>query len=158
MAEKTGPSIKRGHSRQDYETPADFMRAVADRFGAPILDLAASDENPKAPMWITEAQDSLSIAWHLQASGVLWLNPPFGVIGPWAKKCWEEKQEGCRILMLVPASVGSNWFKDFVHNRALVCFLSPRITFEGADDPYPKDLVLCCYNFGTAGYECWRWK
>lgn len=155
---RTGPSINKGRSRQDYETPWEFIRAVEAKLGKITCDLAASRDNHKAPVYYTIAQDSLANGALWCPMGICWLNPPFGVIGPWAKKCWDESQLGARIVMLTPASVGSNWFRDYVHNRARVLFLSPRIQFECADDPYPKDLMLSCFGWSHVGYECWRWK
>lgn len=153
---RTGPSINRGKSRQDYETPWEFIHAVELRLGKITADLAASDTNHKAPFYYTIARNSLAQGWH-ELKGNLWLNPPFGVIGPWAKKCRQEMDMGARVIMLTPASVGSNWYRDFIHKRALVLFPSPRIQFEGAEDPYPKDLMLSCFGW-PVDFECWRWK
>lgn len=152
----TGPSIKRGKSRQDYETPWAIVRAVESRFGPMVCDLAATEQNKKAPGWIDEKTDSLSNRAIWPDDGNCWLNPPSRVIGPWAKKCWEQSQRGAKIFMLVPASVGSNWFRDYVHRKALVLFLSPRISFDG-ENSYPKDLLLICYGLAPA-YECWNWQ
>lgn len=153
---KTGAALNRGHSRQDYATPWSFIHAVEKRFGKIDCDLAASQHNAKASCFITEEQDSLSMRWPV-FNTLLWLNPPFGNITPWAKKCYEESQLGAHILLLVPASVGSNWFAEFVHEKARVYFLRPRLMFEGEKDPYPRDLLLA--NFGPVpGYECWNWK
>lgn len=154
---KTGPSINKGKSRQDYETPLEFIAAVTKRFGPLETDLACDEENAKAPRKITPAINSLNYACQWRDFGLCWLNPPYGIIGPWAKKCYAEACMGAKVLMLVPASVGSNWFADYVHEKAFVLFLRPRLTFEGADDPYPKDLMLCCFGF-RLGYECWKWK
>ena len=163
---RTGPSINKGKSRQDYATPIEFIYAVTNRFGPITFDLASSSDNYKGPegCLFTESDDSLSQDW-TKLKGNLWCNPPYGVIGPWARKCAQsitEDEDGWisrRIFLLTPASVGSNWFAEYVHNRALVLFLRPRLTFEGADDPYPKDLLLAVYGLKTfpSGYQCWRW-
>jgi hypothetical protein len=99
-------------------------------------------------------ENSLSQDWS-QLVGNLWLNPPFGSIAPWAKKCRTIKFSAI-IFFLTPASVGSNWFAENVHEKARVFFLSPRICFDGKN-PYPKDLMLSMFG-GPIGYECWRWK
>ena len=79
-------------------------------------------------------------------------------IAPWAKKCLEESRLGARIFLLTPASVGSNWFADYVHEKARVLFLSPRLSFDGANS-YPKDIILSEFSKDAfVGYECWRWK
>lgn len=35
--------------------------------------------------------------------------------------------------------------------------LSPRLTFEGTTDPYPKDLMLSVFSAGVHGFDSWRW-
>lgn len=152
---KTGPTINRGGSKQDYSTPADFITAVSHRFGCPAFDLAASVDNKKAPGWFSKQDNSLIQEWH-KIGGLLWLNPPFNNISPWAKKCDDESRLGARILLLTPASVGSNWFCNHVHRKALVLGLNGRICFDGKNG-FPKDCILSCYGFGV-GFDTWRWK
>lgn len=151
-----GPTIKRGKSRTDYPTPWEFVRAVEKRFGPLTLDLAASETNTKADSYFDVTQNSLVQPWH-RYSGNLWLNPPFDNITPWAEKCASESFLGATIFFLTPASVGANWFRDFVHGKALVLGLNGRITFEGATDPYPKDCILSCYGL-SAGFDVWAWQ
>ena len=70
---------------------------------------------------------------------------------------YDGTQTKATTFLLVPASVGSNWWMHWVHQRASVRFLNPRVTFIGHAQGYPKDLALCVYD-GKFGYECWRWK
>lgn len=156
---KTGPTIAKGQSKQDYATPPDFMAAVSCKFGTPTFDLAASAENTKAQPFYSEQDDSLSQIWHIP--GLLWLNPPYAKIAPWAKKCWETINESpeTTILMLVPASVGSNWFRDHVFRKARIYFLNGRITFVGCTDPFIKDLMLCQYSQSVnPELYIWPWQ
>ena len=151
------PEQKPGKSRQDYATPSEFILAVQTRFGHMDVDLAASSENAKAPVYVTEEQNSLATDWQ-QWTGNLWLNPPFANIERWVQKCaFTTLLNGARIFVLVPASIGTYWFSEFVHQKAMVLGLSPRLTFEGEKDPYPKDLMLCVY--GTfRGFDVWNWR
>jgi hypothetical protein len=75
--------------------------------------------------------------------------------------------------MLIPAGVGSNWWRDYVHNKAMVLLLNGRITFGGCPpnpktgkvDAYPKDCALLLYSpenkfyidHGDAAYDVWSW-
>lgn len=155
----TGPTIKRGKSKQDYQTPREFLDAVERRFGKIQWDLAATNENTVAPNWITPEIDSFKVPWLAQTDGALsFLNPPFSNIEPWAMKCAAESTLGARILFLVPASVGSEWFRKWVHNVAAVFALNPRLTFGGCPTPYPKDCLLAYYGLGVTGFTVWRWK
>ncbi|HVJ20148.1 MAG TPA: DNA N-6-adenine-methyltransferase [Polyangiaceae bacterium] len=152
------PVQKPGKSFQAYETPRDFLDAVERRFGSLAWDLACTAENAKAPSRITSEQDALAVDWSVHcARWLCWLNPEFGNIAPWAEKCAVESQRGCRILMLTPASVGSNWFQQWVVPYAHVLELSPRLSFDGKN-PFPKDLILSVYMHGLTGRSHWRWK
>ncbi len=147
------PAQKPGKSKQDYATPPEFIEAVKRclEIAAFTIDLAADETNTKAAEYYTEAQDSLTQEWTFW--GWAWLNPPFADISPWAKKCAESS---ARIAFLVPAAVGSNWFRDYVDGKARVLLLNGRISFDGVG-PYPKDCILCLYG-AEPGYEVWNWR
>jgi len=138
-------------------TPPEFLDAVRQRWSIAQfdVDLAASENNTGARRIITPEQDSLSVDWRL-LTGDLWLNPPFGHIAPWAKKCATERVHGSRLFFLVPASVGSNWFIESVFERARVYLLRDRICFDGVN-VFPKDCILAVYG-ETPGFEPWRWR
>lgn len=131
------PAQKPGQSKQDYGTPWPLVRAIERRFGPLTIDLAATRHNAKAPKWITPEEDSLKQDWAERVGeGLGWLNPPFAAIAPWAAKC-----AGCigiSIIMLTPASVGSEWFADHCEGVAAVIGLRPRICFEGCHALYPS--------------------
>lgn len=157
----TEPRQKPHKSKQTYATPREFVLAVEKRFGAIVFDLAAEAETSKAGPYscFTKEDDALVKDWVEDASGAgwLWLNPPFGDIASFAAKCAHESARGARILMLVPASIGSNWFRDHVLGKAMVLGLNPRMSFDGLA-MYPKDLMLCVYAHGVNGFDQWRWK
>lgn len=161
MIAVTGPTIKRGKSDQGVSTPWAFVHAVEQKFWKPIaFDLAATLSNSKAEfagMHFSPADDSLTKHWHL-LQGLLWLNPPYSDITPWARKCAEEMKKGAEILLLAPMG-GQNWYWDWVEPYAQVYSVG-RITFDGSKDPYPKDLVLCHYKpgLGHAPERMQRWK
>lgn len=154
----------KGTSRQDYATPPEFIEAVEKRYGPVAFDLAASAHNTKHEDYysLERGTDSLSQAWWqaTEKSGVLWLNPPFSDIAPWAKKCAAEapRLRSSVIAMLVPAAVGSNWFRDCVWGKARVELLNGRICFDGKHG-YPKDCMLCIYRSASRPNDIgiWRW-
>ena len=141
------PKQKPGRSRQCYATPAEFIRAVENRFGALDFDLAATERNAKAKRFYTRRQNSLIREWkplHYH----FWLNPPYGHIMPWSAKCESVASQLTNdgaIYLLVPASVCSRWFISHVWGKATVNFISPRLCFIRGE-PYPKDLMLCEYK------------
>lgn len=153
----------RHESRQDYETPAEFITALERRYDRTIdVDLACTVKTARAPRWY--AGDSLSIDWR-EAYGpkaMMWCNPPYKDITPWARKSstfGPALTDLGQIHLLVLASVGSDWFRYYVHGRALVEPLSPRLIFRGEKEPFPKDLMLCTYGAHIEpGFAPWRWK
>ena len=161
------PAQKPHRSKQDYATPSDFIKAVKQRLGITTFshDFAASRENRKARTYFCQADSAFDYASHEWAErtegGWGWLNPPFTRIEPWAERCALCKEESGHIAFLVPASVGANWFRDYVDGYAKVLFLNGRLAFM-PDQPtwlYPKDCILCLYSPQvTPGYEVWTWK
>lgn len=155
---KSMPVQKPGRSEQAVCTPIVFLQAVKLRLGidAFTCDLAASRENTVATKFYSKRVNSLEQPWNL--GGYNWLNPEYKDITPWVKKAWDESRHCAQTAVLVPASVGANWFRDYVHQKADVLFLNGRLTFIGHTQPYPKDLVLLLYsrkNFFS--YDVWTW-
>lgn len=159
----TMPEQKPGRSEQVVCTPPLFLKAVKNRFlnGEDFKwDLAASKENTVAEKWFTEADDALIQPWH-ELVGALWCNPPFGDIEPWVAKASNECQMGAQVFMLLPASVGSNWWKSYVDKKSWGLFLNGRLTFVGHKSPYPKDLALLIYDrifTDSSHYSVWNWR
>jgi len=157
------PKQKRGSSKQDYGTPKEFLDALRNRLGIVEfdIDLAATPENAKASFYYTEQDDALAPknSWCGNGGGWSFLNPPFGDIPPWVDKACDESSKGAKIAVLVPASVGANWWREYVDGKAYITYLNGRITFEGCKDPYPKDCAILLYAPYLEGGSCvWKWK
>ena len=189
----TGATFNRGASKQDWTTPPELIAAVEKRFGKLVLDLAAEEWNSRCPYALTPADDALSIDWTTysricrdayieeydrEVYALSWLNPPYSDIKPWARKCAEECNRGWEGAFLVPAAVGSTWFRDYVIGQAHVLFLRGRPTFLERDEEtgelrpcrtwdkkrekwipagYPKDCMVCMYGWDP-DVEVWDWR
>jgi phage N-6-adenine-methyltransferase len=162
-----GPTIKRGESSGDIWTPAEFIEAVEANWGPLAVDLAAEKHSAKAPEYITPEVDSLVQDRTKILQGRRgWLNPPYSLITPWAMKCAKEyeKSEQNEIFLLVPGSIGANWFWDWVWPYATVYSVG-RMVFDNCFDrqgrpvttPYPKDLILAHYTNATPSRVLQRW-
>lgn len=156
------PKQKPFRSRQDYATPLKFIIAV--KFLLNIydfcVDLAADTKNSIAYRYYTKEDSALECFWP-KSGGWCWCNPPYSNITPWVAKAVEESQKGAKVAMLVPASVGSNWWARYVHEKCNVLLLNGRLSFDGIA-PYPKDCALLLYG-GEAvgfdkGYDVWNWR
>lgn len=172
---RTGAGFARGKSKQNYSTPMRFVEAVKKKFGVEFAcDLAATKDNTKAKLYFgpdhprIDCRDSLSPECSWIDVGEAWLNPPFSSIAPWATKCLrtlrarEKAAAGMAvscIFLLVPAAVGSNWWRAYVHKKARVYFLNGRIPFDPAKPKwgYPKDCALVVYG-EKPGYRVWDWR
>lgn len=158
------PKQRPGRSKQNYATPWEFVHRVETRLGIARFqhDFAADVTNSKGITHFDIKANALSLPslewrWSVGPTGWGWLNPPYANIEPWAQMCYETYlKHGTRIALLVPASVGSNWFRDYVFGAAKVLALNGRISFDGIA-PYPKDCMLCLYG-EKAGFDVWNWR
>lgn len=158
------PRQDRNNSKQDYSTPATFIRAVHTRLRIKRFnfDFAADATNRKASNYWSKADNALAKTpeeWAAKVrDGWGWLNPEFKDIAAWSRKCAEAEDAGAHIAFLVPASVGSNWFVDDVHHRALVLALNGRLDFI-PNSVFPKDCMLCLFGPTISpGFDVWYWK
>ena len=161
------PAQKPHRSKQNYRTPENFIQAVKQRLGIQefAIDFAADRFNSQALLFWDERIDALQqsvTAWARQCkNGWGWLNPSYTDIKPWAACCMETAALGGSLAFLVPAAVGSNWFRDYVDHNAYVLLLNGRLAFM-PDKPtwlYPKDCILCLYSPTVEpGYEVWNWR
>jgi phage N-6-adenine-methyltransferase len=152
------PVQKPHSSKQDYETPPELIASVQRRFGVIDFDLAASPENAKALRFFTKTDDAIQQNWSLGPRvRVAWCNPEFAHCEDYAKKASEVRWLRRWTLLLVPMGT-QDWACEFLWGKAYVLKLNGRVTFVGADQGYPKDLVLAVYGFGVAGEEVWDWR
>lgn len=164
------PAQKPGRSKQNYMTPACFIEPVKRRLGIAEfdIDLAAEPDTAQAPLYFTKEDDALSQETWKVGDGWNWLNPEYADIEPWVRRAYAEMLGGARTAVLIPASVGSNWWRDYVHGACTALLLNGRIPFI-VDKPkwlYPKDCALLLYSpedhaciaNGDWPYEVWTWR
>jgi DNA N-6-adenine-methyltransferase Dam len=151
-------------SRQDYQTPPELLDALEERFGDFTWDCAASAENTIVPgrFFSKEGISAFDADWAklFTPADLLFMNPEFGHIQyQWAPlvERWTLRLPWLRLIMLTPAAVGSEWYRERVEDKALVNPLNPRLAFVG-EPTYPKDCMISCFGFGVAGFRVWRWK
>lgn len=166
------PKQKPGRSSQDYGTPKIFLSAVMDRLGIDAFELDVCSDKTHANRlkmymrdFYTPKRSGLLMPWAKE--GWNWCNPPFGSIRPWVRRAWVQSRKGASTAVLIPASPGSDWWKDWVHHKAMVLFLNGRITFVGTPanpktglpDAYPKDCALLLYTpVEVPRYDIWNWR
>lgn len=187
------PAQQPATSKQDYRTPANFLRAAEHKLGidAFSIDVSADEENAVVDLFYSVREDGLTCPWNplhptwgLPIGGIAWCNPEFGQVATWVCKAYQEASLAvvapATSALLVPAGVGANWWRDWVHGKARVLLLNGRLCFihdwEHTIDPaslkpdqgpprfyssaplYPKDCCLLIYGPGVIpAYEVWTW-
>ena len=149
-------------SKQDYGSPEVLMTQIKKHF--PIAwDLAANKGNTKAKLWCGPGgafEDAFEYDWSMlsvKSGEWLWLNPPYGNIGPWYLNCQRMQVRGARILSLVPMDA-ARWL-DYVPGYAGIWHLQGRVKFDGAKDSNTKDSALHIWAPEYANtYKIWNWK
>lgn len=159
----TMPAQKPHRSVQDVGTPRELLDAIEKRFGPITLDLAATAENKVCEHHfgpgtnLRGGEDTLhpSVSW--AGRSLRFLNPPFGNVTPFAQKCAAEAHHA-PIALLVPLRI-TDWFREYLHQNALVLALNGRVTFKGHKAPFPADLVVAVFGPWVApGFDVWRWR
>lgn len=127
---------------EEWETPQDLFDQLNAQFSF-TLDAAATAENAKCEEFLTREDDALaeSTNW----PGTVWLNPPYGRgLYSWIEKAWWECMGGSTVVMLLPSRTDTQWFHDFIYNKAEVIFLRGRLKFSGNKNaaPFPSMIVV----------------
>ena len=129
------PQVRKHNSGphvEDWGTPQALFEKLDARFQFDLDPCASNGEIAKAPLFFTPEDDGLKQTW----VGNVFLNPPWGKGSPiknWLIKAGQELQAGhCnRVVALLPASVGTNWFNDYVMPYAAhIYFVRGRLAFE----------------------------
>ena len=100
--------------KHDYGTPRELYDELDAEFHFTI-DLAAHEENHKHPRYFSPRDNALAQSWE----GVTgFLNPPFGKgIGGWLAKARDAAMyERAIICQVLPARVGTRWWRQFILN------------------------------------------
>ena len=119
-------------SSDEFGTPAEFHRPIADAVGGFDLDPASGAESqPLASTRYTEEDDGLSQEWF----GTVWLNPPFSEKTRWVRKVRAEVADGNveTVVVLLPVDTSTQLFHTHVTAAKAICFVEGRLSFDGGD-------------------------
>lgn len=94
---------------------------------------ASEEERAAVPTFTRLADgDGLSTPWEGRR---VFLNPPYGDVEPWVRKCAEERDSAAFIFALLPPSTEAAWWHRWVKPYAWVTFPPGRIAFIHPDFP-----------------------
>jgi phage N-6-adenine-methyltransferase len=141
--------------REDWGTPIDLFLTLscAHRFA---VDLCASPASALCSFWVTEAVDIMSpladevvelAAGAHRGNCYAWINPPYrgsGGTGLFVARAAELCQRhGLGLVALIPASVGSRWWRESVDPFFDFVVFTPRLRFGGAPASAQFDTAVC---------------
>ena len=129
--------------RLDWGTPQWLFDALNEEFNF-TLDAAASPENAKCPIFLTEEDDALEYPW---SEHRVFLNPPYGRdIGRWMAHSAEMAVGyNTLVVVLIHARTDTKWWHSCVMPFASeLRFVPGRVRFEGApsSSPFPSVVVV----------------
>jgi len=131
----------------EWETPEDFYNKLKNKFKF-TLDPCSTHENHKCDKYYTMEDDGLSKSWQDE---IAFVNPPYGDIGKWVKKAYEEStQNNAIVVMLIPCRTDTKYWHDYVMKGASkIFFVKGRLRFQnnGAQKktnaaPFPSVVVV----------------
>lgn len=138
--------------KQDWATPQALFDSVDKEFNF-TLDAAATSQNAKCPLFLTEKMDALkgALSWaqliEKLGGGAVWLNPPYGRgVGKWIQKAYTESLRGCTVVCLTFARTDTRWWHDWAMKAAEIRLMRGRVTFEGAPSSAPAPSCLLVFD------------
>jgi phage N-6-adenine-methyltransferase len=126
----------------EWPTPPEIFDPLHAEFGF-TMDVAATAENAKCPIFYTRDDDGLKQSWR----GTCWMNPPYGKDVPkWLAKAVKETERAVTTVALIPARTNTNWFHDICLARGEVRFVRGRPKFGGAEHGLPQPLAIVVFR------------
>jgi len=121
-----------------WSTPQDFYDKLNKEFHF-TLDPCSTDDNHKCDKYFTLKDDGLSQDW---SKDTVFMNPPYGRgIGDWIKKASESNTT---VVCLLPARTDTQWFHNYIYNKADMKFIKGRLKFGNSKNsaPFPSMIVI----------------
>jgi len=142
--------------REDWCTPPDLF-AKLSRVHDFAIDLCASTENSLCLHWVTGGIDLMSpradkfvrevVEISSSPRSYAWINPPYrghGGTGLFVARAAELcLANNLGLVALVPASVGSRWWRECVDPFFDFVIFTPRLRFAGAPATAQFDSAIC---------------
>ena len=144
----------------ERETPHELFDLLTEEFRFK-LDVCATQWNAKCSKFYTKRQNGLLKAWHLEARGACWMNPPYGkYIVPWVEKATYEAHLGATVVALLPSRTDTEWWHRYVVQAREIRFLKGRLKFVGAKSSAPFPSVVVIFDGYTRALKVrhWDWK
>jgi hypothetical protein len=136
-----------------FACPQWLRDAVTRDYGFPGLDVASSHDMHFGEKFYTYKEDGLIQDWTKDCGAkIVWCNPPYNasVLPRWVKYAWEQSQNGCTVVAMLPFWRNYDWFWDYVKPFAEVRIPGDMVVLEGFG---PKTGKQCGNVRGPTDYE-----
>lgn len=125
----------------EWATPPEFVRPLADAIGGFDLDPASgAEQSPIARETFAEGDDGLSRRWF----GTVWCNPPYSEIGEWTRKAVSESRvDGVGpVILLCKGDSSTDWWQWAASEASVIAMIDGRMQFsDGGDAPFPSHVM-----------------
>lgn len=126
-----------------WATPQDFFDKLNEEFHF-TLDPCADEFNHKCDRFFSEKENGLVQDW---SGETVFCNPPYGrETKKRVQKCFQEVHEGCCpcAVMLIPSRTDTQWFHQYIYQKAEVRFVKGRLKFGDSKNsaPFPSMVVI----------------
>lgn len=112
-----------------WSTPQSFFDALHAEFNF-TLDVCALPSTAKCQRYFTPEVDGLKQSW---VGETFWMNPPYGRgqnVYAWVEKAYQDTRKSGTGVCLLPASLDTRWFHQFVMRAADWRIVADRLWFE----------------------------
>jgi hypothetical protein len=136
-----------------FACPQWLRDAVTRDYGFPGLDVASSHGMHFGEKFYTPMEDGLAQDWTRDCGGrIVWCNPPYNasVLQLWVKYAWEQSQNGCVVVAMLPFWRNYDWFWRYVKPFAEVQIPGDMVVLNGFG---PKTGKQCGNVRGPTDYE-----
>jgi DNA N-6-adenine-methyltransferase Dam len=170
----SGPNSDPEIGQQNYRTPVTFLAACLRRFELERIDwdcaCTEQDSVGESGGYFFPQVDALAQDWRELADPTItaFFNPPFAQSGAF---CGKAAASGARVLALIPVAIGTQWWRQHVHRKAVVVGVgrlvfnnpdgTPVLGKNGKPQGINRDCALLAYNIlptGTDWYLLENWR
>jgi phage N-6-adenine-methyltransferase len=134
MSESLNPFVS--SITDEWSTPPEFVRPLADAVGGFDLDPASgAEQSPIANQTYTETDDGLSQSWF----GSVWCNPPYSEMQDWTQKAIKESQRDDTdlILYLCKGDSSTDWWQEAAKAGTVIAAIDERLKFGNGENSAP---------------------
>lgn len=145
-------------SYQHWNTPGWLLELVREVSSITLDPCSNQWSTVNAGFEILEVENGLNAKrydWaQLSRGGLIYLNPPYNDPSPWAERALQEAQRGAEIMLCLPTSHSTDWWRSLAKGCDGLCLMKRRVNFlkEGKENGSSRHETTIFY----LGKQAWR--